>query len=49
MKRLSISLVLAAVAVVYGYNALGNFTRPEPLKTIAIVVAHAHHHAVAVN
>lgn len=48
MKRLAVSIVLATAATVFGLNALGNFAQPTPLKTIATVVAHAHHHSAAV-
>ncbi len=44
MKRLSISLVLAAATVFSGYSALGQILTPQSnLKVIATVVAHAHH------
>lgn len=48
MKRLAVSIAFATVATVFGLNALGNFAQPTPLKTIATVVVHAHHHAAAV-
>ena len=45
MKRLVASTVVASVAVIAAFSALGRYTEPAPLKTIATVVAHAHHHA----
>lgn len=44
MKRFSISLALAAVSTYLAYGTFGTVLQPEPgLKTIAVVVAHAHH------
>ena len=43
MKRFSISLALAAVSTFFAYGAFGAVIQPQPLKTIATVVVHAHH------
>ncbi len=43
MKRFSISLALAVAGTLAAYNALGQAIQPQPLKTIATVVVHAHH------
>ena len=45
MKRFSISLVLAAVSTFVACGAFGQaiFPAQPALKTIAVVVAHAHH------
>ena len=42
MKRFSISLALAAVSTFFAYGAFGTAIQPQPLKTIAVVVVHAH-------
>jgi hypothetical protein len=49
MKRLALSLVLAAAAVFYGFAALGHYVSPNPLKTIVVLTAHAHHPALVTN
>ena len=44
MIRLSVSLVLATIAVLLSFSAFGTAITPQPqLKVIARVVAHAHH------
>ena len=44
MKRFSIGLVLAIFGAFFGYSSLGQAIAPQPEpKTIATVVAHAHH------
>ena len=43
MKRFSISLALAVVSTFFAYGTFGAAIQPQPLKTIATVVVHAHH------
>ena len=45
--RLTLSLLVALILTFAGTAAFGTAFQPKPLKIIATVYAHAHHHTAA--